>query len=192
MMVKSAQPGEGSGAHPPPFTLFTITYKLWYIRYSWEGRYTPFIFPLPLYVLCGINWNGNSVFIVYVRSHLEGYRICLIFLWRGHVFCCRLMWFLPLPLTAPSLPCLLVIFLSVAGAAFLTANDERGRIELCKRQQKGECLNHYMRSSLTWIRSSLVVRASECTSCNDPGFDPSIRRHRGIWGAADETVLNIL
>jgi hypothetical protein len=24
------------------------------------------------------------------------------------------------------------------------------------------------------------------------GFDPSIRRHSGIWGAADETVLNIV
>jgi hypothetical protein len=43
------------------------------------------------------------------------------------------------------------------------------------------------------MRSSLVVRASDCqcTSCNGPaGFDPSIRRHRGIWGAADEAVLN--
>jgi hypothetical protein len=45
-----------------------------------------------------------------------------------------------------------------------------------------------------WMRSSLVVRASDCqcTSCNGPGFDPSIRRHRGIWGAADEAVLNIV
>ncbi len=43
-----------------------------------------------------------------------------------------------------------------------------------------------------WMRSSLVVRASDCqcTSCNGPGFDPSIRRHSGIWGAADEAVLN--
>jgi hypothetical protein len=42
--------------------------------------------------------------------------------------------------------------------------------------------------------TSLVVRASDCqcTSCNGPGFDPSIRRHRGIWGAADEAVLNIV
>jgi hypothetical protein len=42
------------------------------------------------------------------------------------------------------------------------------------------------------MRSSQVVRASDCqcTSCNSPGFDPSIRRHSGIWGAADETVLN--
>ncbi len=49
-----------------------------------------------------------------------------------------------------------------------------------------------MRSSLVRMRSSLVVRASDCqcTSCNGPGFDPSIRRHSGIWGAADETVLN--
>ncbi len=44
------------------------------------------------------------------------------------------------------------------------------------------------------MRFSLVVRASDCqcTSCNGPGFDPSIRRHRGIWGAADEAVLNIV
>ncbi len=41
---------------------------------------------------------------------------------------------------------------------------------------------------------SLVVRASDCqcTSCNGPGFDPSIRRHSGIWGAADEAVLSIV
>ncbi len=44
------------------------------------------------------------------------------------------------------------------------------------------------------MRSSLVVRASDCqfTSCNGPGFDPSIRRHSGIWGATDEAVLNIV
>ncbi len=44
------------------------------------------------------------------------------------------------------------------------------------------------------MRSSLVVRASDCqcTSCNGPGFDPSIRRHSKIWGAADEAVLNIV
>ncbi len=44
------------------------------------------------------------------------------------------------------------------------------------------------------MRSSLVVRGSDCqcTSCNGPGFDPSIRRHSGIWGAADEAVLNIV
>jgi hypothetical protein len=51
-----------------------------------------------------------------------------------------------------------------------------------------------MRSSLMRIRSSLVVRVSDCqcTSCNGPGFDPSIRRHSGIWGAADEAVLDIV
>ncbi len=51
-----------------------------------------------------------------------------------------------------------------------------------------------MRSSLVRMRSSLVVRASDCqcTSCNGPGFDPSIRQHSGIWGAADEAVLNIV
>jgi len=42
------------------------------------------------------------------------------------------------------------------------------------------------------MRSIPVVRASDCqcTSCNGPGFDPSIRWHRGIRGAADEAVLN--
>jgi hypothetical protein len=27
---------------------------------------------------------------------------------------------------------------------------------------------------------------------NSPGFDPSILQHSGIWGAADEAVLNIV
>ncbi len=43
-----------------------------------------------------------------------------------------------------------------------------------------------------WMRFSLVVRASNCRSRNSPGFDPSILRHSGIWGAADEAVLNTL
>jgi hypothetical protein len=35
---------------------------------------------------------------------------------------------------------------------------------------------------ISQMRSSLVVRASvcQCTNCNGPGFDPSIRRHSGI------------
>jgi len=44
------------------------------------------------------------------------------------------------------------------------------------------------------MRSSLLVTASDCqcTGCNGPGFDPSIRRHSGILGAADEAVLKIV
>ncbi len=40
--------------------------------------------------------------------------------------------------------------------------------------------------------SSWVVRASDCQcrSHNSPGFNPSILRHSGIWGAANETVLD--
>ncbi len=45
-----------------------------------------------------------------------------------------------------------------------------------------------MRSSRVWMRSSRVVRAFDCR--NSPWFDPSIFRHSGIWGAADEAVLN--
>ncbi len=50
----------------------------------------------------------------------------------------------------------------------------------------------YVQEVQNFMRSSLVVRASDCqcTSGNGPGFDPSIRRHSGIWGAADEAVLN--
>jgi hypothetical protein len=42
------------------------------------------------------------------------------------------------------------------------------------------------------ILFSQVVRASgcQCQSCNCPLFDPSILQHSGIWGAADEAVLN--
>ncbi len=43
-----------------------------------------------------------------------------------------------------------------------------------------------------WMRSSRVVRASDCQcrSRNSPGLNPSILRHSGIWGASDEAVLN--
>ncbi len=42
------------------------------------------------------------------------------------------------------------------------------------------------------MRPSQVVRAADCQcrSRNSPGFDPSILRHSGIWGVADEAVLN--
>jgi hypothetical protein len=51
-----------------------------------------------------------------------------------------------------------------------------------------------MRCSRMWMRSSRVVRASDsqCRSRNCLGFDPSILRHSGIWGAANEAVLNIV
>jgi hypothetical protein len=42
------------------------------------------------------------------------------------------------------------------------------------------------------MRSSQVVRAygCQCQSRNSLGLDPRILRHSGIWGAADEAVLN--
>ncbi len=45
------------------------------------------------------------------------------------------------------------------------------------------------------MRSSRMVRAPDCQChakyCNNsPGFDPSILRHSGIRGVADEAVLN--
>ncbi len=50
----------------------------------------------------------------------------------------------------------------------------------------------WMRSSRVWMRSSRVASDSQCRSRNCPGFDPSILRLSGIWGAADEAVLNIV
>jgi hypothetical protein len=43
-----------------------------------------------------------------------------------------------------------------------------------------------------WIRSIRVVRTSDwkCYSRKSPGLDPSILRHSGILGTADEAVLN--
>ncbi len=43
-------------------------------------------------------------------------------------------------------------------------------------------------------RSCRAVKAndSQCRSRNCPGFDPSILRHSGIWGAANEAELNIV
>ncbi len=44
---------------------------------------------------------------------------------------------------------------------------------------------------IQWMRFSRVVRLSDsqCQSRNCHGFDPSILRHSGIWGAADEALL---
>jgi hypothetical protein len=51
MMEKSAQPGEG--ARPPPFTLFTITYKIEvYALAERADTPPPPISSLPLYLLC--------------------------------------------------------------------------------------------------------------------------------------------
>jgi hypothetical protein len=51
---------------------------------------------------------------------------------------------------------------------------------------------HWSTMCLLQMRSSQVVRAidCQCNICNGPGFDPSIRRHSGVCGAADEAVLN--
>jgi hypothetical protein len=50
----------------------------------------------------------------------------------------------------------------------------------------------WMRSGREWIRSSRVFRASgcQCLIATILGFDSSILRHSGIWGAAEEAGLN--
>ncbi len=48
----------------------------------------------------------------------------------------------------------------------------------------------YIHSFCEVISESDWESDCQCTSCNGPGFYPSIRRHSGTWGAADESVLN--
>ena len=60
MMAKSAQPGEGGGVHTLPLLLYLPSRARLCVRSSWEGRCTPPISPLPLYVLCGSCLSGNS------------------------------------------------------------------------------------------------------------------------------------
>ncbi len=45
-----------------------------------------------------------------------------------------------------------------------------------------------------WIErlTANKYKRSQCRSRSCPGFDPSVLRHSGIWGAADEVVLNIV
>ncbi len=68
---------------------------------------------------------------------------------------------------------------------------EPTRVSRAGKNLLDEIQPSWMRSSLAWMRS-LVVRAfdCQCRSRNSPGFDPSIFRHSGIWGAADKAVLN--
>ncbi len=64
---------------------------------------------------------------------------------------------------------------------------------------KGESKKYIKPLNMTWseinrwdIASWLERLTAKCTSCNGPGFDPSIRRHSGIRVAADEAMLNIV
>ncbi len=42
------------------------------------------------------------------------------------------------------------------------------------------------------VKAQEAERVSQCRSRNCPGFDASIFRHNGMWGAADEALLNIV
>ncbi len=62
------------------------------------------------------------------------------------------------------------------------------KLRICVQTQ------HLKMGQNLWMRYSRVVRASDIQfrSRNCPGFDPSILWHSGIWGVADEAVLNIV
>ncbi len=61
MRVKSAQAGEGGEF---------VHVKSCSVRSSWEGRYTPPISPLPLYVLCGYNLQAARLGLIIYNYYL--------------------------------------------------------------------------------------------------------------------------
>jgi hypothetical protein len=60
MRVKSAQLGEGGGRTPSPFYYIYHHEQSYGVRSNLDGRYTPPLSPLPLYVLCGIGSHGRK------------------------------------------------------------------------------------------------------------------------------------
>ncbi len=75
MMEKSALAGEVAGACPPFHSTCIYHYvQSCSVRSSWEGRYTPPISCLPIYVLCGPDHrkekDGREIGGVYLPSHL--------------------------------------------------------------------------------------------------------------------------
>ncbi len=77
------------------------------------------------------------------------------------------------------------------GGGVIESGGDSESIDVWHRECTVLCTHNIL---MLRMRSSLVVRASDCqcTSCKSPEFYPSIRRHSGIWGAADEAVLNIV
>jgi hypothetical protein len=69
MMEKLALPGEGGGAHPPPFTNFTITYKVAvYAPAEWADMYThPFSYLLI--------YAGLRIRIHFIRIRIQHFRL---------------------------------------------------------------------------------------------------------------------
>jgi hypothetical protein len=93
---------------------------------------------------------------------------------------------------------------SCGDKTFVHSHSKRSIVEpsQCSSQSLPSLLLYFLPKNITFenitslhihgMRSSLVVRASDfqCQSRNSPGVDPSILRHSGIWGAADEAMLN--
>jgi hypothetical protein len=86
-------------------------------------------------------------------------------------------------------------FVVLFSSSFLSSSTSPFCVCEPKKDKSGIEMRNYCTVKATnykWMRSSWVVRASDCRcrSWNSPGIDPSILRHSGIWGAAVEAVLN--
>ncbi len=60
----------GSLCTPSPFHYIYHHIQSCSVRSSWEGRYTPPISPLPLYVLCGYNLQAARLGLIIYNSYL--------------------------------------------------------------------------------------------------------------------------
>ncbi len=100
----------------------------------------------------------------------------------------RMIWLLPLPALPSSFASKLSLFLNLPVCRRSRLLMGEGGVG-SKSYDSKKAWSSIMEM---WMRSSLVVRASDCQcrSCNSPGLDPSILQHSGIRGAADEAVLN--
>jgi hypothetical protein len=68
MMEKSAQTGEGARSSPTPFHSIYHHVQSCCVYSIWEGRFTPPISPLLLYVLCGA--DTLPLFLLYPYVYL--------------------------------------------------------------------------------------------------------------------------
>jgi hypothetical protein len=132
--------------------------------------------PLPPSFKCNIlreSLSVDSQNIPCVRLKRRGPWVISVYFWDPHTPAAQLFVSCYLIAVEP------LDVLWLAGREAGHAGEVDGAAQVNEHVRPPQDLSHRI---CTVLRSSLVVRASDCqcTSCNGPGFDPSIRRHSGI------------
>ncbi len=83
MMEKLAQAGQGGGARQPPFTIFTITYKV-AVYAPAERADTLLLFHLYPYLLCAFHWFQRTIVQEYPKLQLWAEKVT--FQPKCHIF----------------------------------------------------------------------------------------------------------